>query len=628
MHTRSLQPPIEDYGLIGDTHSAALVSKAGSIDWLCLPSFDSPSCFAAILDGKIGGHWIICPHGGGTCARRQYRKDSMILESVFETQAGSVVLVDFLALEDPTHGSHPRAVAPREIVVRLVKGLSGRVRMHMRFEPRFVYGEVIPWIRPSGSAVEAIGGPDALRLSSNVDLTMGEGQVTSAFAVEAGRTIWFQAAYRPSHLQPLPSPDPQVLLEQTESFWLDWIDRCTYQGEHRDELRRSLLTLKALTFSPSGGVVAAPTTSLPEKLGGSRNWDYRMCWLRDATFVLDTFLDNGFVEEAREWRDWLARAVAGRPADLQVMYGLLGKRRLPERDLALSGYRSSKPVRVGNAAHRQFQLDVYGEVMDSFHSARRAGIDHRGRWELERQIVDFVCQNWRRPDHGIWEVRSAPRHFVHSKVMAWVAIDRGIKAIRNFGMPGPLDHWRTVRDRIKWDVLLNGVDKPRGRFKRAYEDEELDASLLLLPQVGFIDPRDPLMVRTVEAIQRELVHNDMVIRYRTEEVDDGLPPGEGAFLICSYWLVDCLALIGRHEEASRLLQRLNSSCNDLGLLSEQYDPAMSRMLGNFPQAFSHLALIDAVKAVSSSGETPMTRRGHLSPSASPKSQLGLAARTE
>ncbi len=604
---------LEDYGVIGDTHSAALVSREGSIDWLCLPRFDSESCFAAILDRYRGGNWRIGPADRSLCSARRYLPETMILESTFETDSGIARLVDFLPVEDPTHGRKPRAAQPREVVARLVIGVSGSVPMTMHFEPRFGYGQITPWFRAGASrGIQAIGGPHALDLVSTTELGLNREFVEASFTATPGETTVFLASY---HLSHLPSStevgEALELLKRTKSFWSEWIDRCSYKGPHRDEVVRSLLTLKTLTFSPTGGVVAAPTTSLPEELGGPRNWDYRYCWLRDATFTLDVLLEQGFLEEAREWRDWLSRAVAGDSEDIQIMYGVMGERRLTEWEVPwLSGYEGSLPVRIGNAAHSQFQLDVYGEVMDSFHSARSAGIETApDEWELDRKIVDFVCDNWRRPDEGIWEVRSKPRHFVHSKVMAWVAIDRGIKAVESFGMPGRIDGWRRVRDEIKQEVLTEGVRRDGSCFKRAYDDEEMDASLLMLPQVGFVEPNDPLAVGTVEAIEEELMEDGLVLRYRSGRVDDGLPSGEGAFLMCSFWLVNCLVLIGRHEDANRLFERLLRMTNDLGLLAEEYAPSASRLLGNYPQAFSHVALVSSVMALETAGMTRSVRRG-------------------
>ncbi len=604
---------IEDYGLIGDTHSAGLVSLSGSIDWLCLPRFDSESCFAAILDPKTGGHWRLGPAEGGMASSRRYLPGTMILETTFETQSGTAQIVDFLAVEDPTHGRNPRAVQPREVVARIVRGVSGEVAMSMRFEPRFGYGGIDPWFRTgSDGVIQAIGGPHALDLVSSEELAIDKSGVSASFRTTEGRTSAFVASYHLSHL--LTSTKVQEvweLLDRTETFWTEWIGRCSYSGDRSGDIQRSLLTLKALTFSPTGGVVAAPTTSLPEQLGGPRNWDYRYCWLRDATFTLDILLEQGFIEEAREWRNWLARAVAGQSKDMQIMYGVLGERRLTEWEVPwLAGYEGSSPVRVGNAAYSQFQLDVYGEVMDSFHSARTAGIEtSEDEWDLDRRIVDFVCANWRRPDEGIWEVRSAPEHFVHSKVMAWVAIDRGIKAVNDFGAHGPVDEWIRTRDEIKQEVLAKGVRGSGECFRRSYSSDELDASLLMLPQVGFIEPDDPLMVRTVEAIQRELVVDGLVLRYRTDRVDDGLPPGEGGFLMCSFWLVNCLVLIGRQEEAATLFEHLMDMRNDLGLLAEEYSPPAKRLLGNFPQAFSHVALVASAMALDTAGASRSVRRG-------------------
>jgi GH15 family glucan-1,4-alpha-glucosidase len=604
---------LEDYGLIADTHSAGLVSREGSIDWLCLPRFDSESCFASILDSETGGFWRIGPDDGGACTTRRYVPETMILETTFERPGGTVQLVDFLALEDVSHGLAPRAVQPREIVVRLVRGVAGAVDMEMQYHPRFCYGEVTPWFRRQEGRVRAVGGPHSLDLTSTVGLETEAGGVRATFPVAEGQTVCFLASYHLSHLD-LPEVNPEEalgLLSRTERFWHEWVARCTYSGPRRDEVVRSLLTLKSLIFSPTGGVVAAPTTSLPEQLGGSRNWDYRFCWLRDATFTLDLLLEQGFVEEAREWRNWLSRAVAGRSREMQIMYGVLGNRRLTEWEVPwLSGYEGSRPVRIGNAAHSQFQLDVYGEVMDSFHSARRFGIETaENEWDLDRDIVEFVCDHWREPDEGIWEVRSGRHQFVHSKVMAWVAIDRGVKAVQSFGMPGNPERWQRVRDEIKQEVLDLGVDRRRGCFKRTYDGDELDASLLVLPQVGFIEATDPLMVRTVEAIERDLTEDGLVLRYRTNRVDDGLPAGEGTFLLCSFWLVDCLVLMGRRADANKLFERLMEMRNDLGLLSEQYNTSDRRLLGNFPQAFSHIALVNSLMALETGGESVPVNRG-------------------
>ncbi|MDQ4095289.1 MAG: glycoside hydrolase family 15 protein [Actinomycetota bacterium] len=602
--------PIEDYGFLSDMESAALVSRDGSIDWLCWPRFDSAACFCALLHDESAGFWSISP-AVPFSTRRRYLDDTLVLETTFDTDEGSVTLTDCLALEEVIERDDARA-GPENVLVRIVTGLHGKVPMRMVYRPRFDYGSIVPWLREHHGVMEAVGGPDALDLMASTHLTLGFGEVVSEFEVAQGTSDVFLLSYHPSH-----EPTPEVhlseagdLLEHTLGFWRRWASRVPRGGRWREAIVRSLLTLKALTYAPSGGVVAAPTTSLPEDIGGTRNWDYRYCWLRDATFTLDALLEHGFTTAARDWRDWLLRAVAGTPNDMQIMYGVLGERRLLEYELPLDGYEGSKPVRVGNAAHGQFQLDVYGEVLDSFHSARRAGIDTpEHAWALEREIVDHVCSRWRDPDDGIWEVRSGPRHFVHSKVMAWVALDRGIKAIEVFGERGPLDRWRAVRDDIRADVFGRGIDPKRNCFVRTYGDSELDASLLMLPFVGFVAVHDEIMLNTIDAVIEDLLVDGFVLRYRTDRVDDGLPPGEATFLMCSFWLVDCLVLLGRHQEALEMFERLLSTTNDLGLLAEQYDVRRRRLAGNFPQAFSHVALVTSARALANAGQVPSLRRG-------------------
>jgi GH15 family glucan-1,4-alpha-glucosidase len=603
-------PRIEDYAFLSDTHSAALVSRDGSIDWLCLPRFDSPSTFAAILDRGRGGHWKITPEARVVDISRNYRGDSLVLETTFAAETGTVRLVDCLALERHSDPEVAQRVIPEEVIVRVVEGVSGTVAMTMDYQPRFDYGSVVPWFRKRHSGIEAVGGPDALDLLASIPLELGDHGVSTRFEVSEGEEVSFLASYHLAHVDRLPRSvgDCAELIARTESFWNSWAKRCTYEGPWRAEILRSLLTLKGLTFSPSGGVIAAATTSLPEQVGGPRNWDYRYCWLRDATFTLDVLVEQGYTAEAEAWRNWLLRAAAGDPETMQIMYGVLGERRLVELELDLAGFENSKPVRIGNAAHAQFQLDVYGEVMDSFHSARRAGIDTpEHAWELEKAIIEFVCERWQEPDGGIWEVRSGPKHFVHSKVMAWVALDRGIKAIERFGLEGPADRWREVRERVRQEVMARGVNDRRGCFKRSYDDDELDASLLVLPIVGFIDVHDDLMTRTIEAIEEDLLVDGFLLRYRTHETTDGLPPGEGTFLMCSFWLVDCMVLTGRVDEANAMFARLVGVANDLGLLSEQYEPLGSRMLGNFPQAFSHVALVTSALALSEASSRTIHR---------------------
>ena len=610
---------IEDYAFLGDTHSSALVSRDGSIDWLCLPRFDSSACFAAILDEQRGGHWRIAPATGDFTSERAYRFESMVLETTFTTTEGSIKLTDCLPIEQGESTTDPRLAHTHDVVVRIVEGLAGTVPVTMDFVPRFDYGGITPWIRlhgrdSDGAEVEAVGGPDALDLQATVPLEAAGGVVSSAFELRPGERVMFMARSHPSHLDP---PDLDVhadcdwLVDRTDRFWHEWAARCTYDGKWRPEVIRSLLVLKALTYSPTGGIVAAPTTSLPEDIGGVRNWDYRYCWLRDATFTLEVLLDHGFTSEASEWRDWLLRAVAGDPEELQIMYGVRGERRLTEVELPwLRGYENSAPVRIGNAAVEQFQLDVYGEIMDALHSAARAGnAPVPESWELQREIVEFVCDHWNDPDEGIWEVRSGRRHFVHSKVMAWVAVDRGISMIENFERTGPVDHWKAVRSEIREEIFERGFDRKLSYFTRAYDDSSLDASLLIMPLVGFIEATDPRMVGTIDAIRRDLVVDGFVHRYLATEEADGLPGDEGSFLMCSFWLVDCLELTGRHDEAEELFVRLLSLRNDVGLLAEQYDATRERLVGNFPQAFSHVALATSALALERSGASPALRRG-------------------
>jgi GH15 family glucan-1,4-alpha-glucosidase len=607
---------IEDYAFLGDTHSAALVSRDGSIDWLCLPRFDSSACFAAILDARKGGHWRIAPASSGFSVARTYRHESLVLETTFSTSEGRFRLIDCLPIEQGGETPDPRRVHTHDVFVRVVEGLEGHVDVAMEFAPRFDYGGITPWVRTHGAGLEAVGGPSALDLQATVPIQRHDKGVSAAFSVEAGSRVMFLARAHPSHLDPPEldvAADCDWLIDRTDRFWREWAARCTYQGRWRPEVIRSLIVLKALTYSPTGGIVAAPTTSLPEEIGGVRNWDYRYCWLRDATFTLEVLLEHGYTAEAEEWRDWLLRAVAGDPGELQIMYGVRGERRLTEMELPwLSGYENSKPVRIGNAAVDQFQLDVYGEVMDALHSATRAGSQPVAEsWELQQSIVDFVCEHWTSPDEGIWEVRSARQHFVHSKVMAWVAVDRGISMVENLGREGDVDHWKSVRFEIREEVLQRGFDERGGHFMRSYTDPSLDASLLVMPLVGFIDAKDPRMVGTIEAVQRDLIVDGLVRRYRTEESADGLPGDEGAFLMCSFWLVDCLELIGRHKQAERLFEHLVSLSSDLGLLAEQYDPKQDRFLGNFPQAFSHVALATSALGLERAGESPAFKRGRF-----------------
>lgn len=610
------QPSIEDYAFLSDMESAALVSRGGSVDWLCWPRFDSAACFSALLHDQDAGRWSIAPADHLVSTQRKYLDDSLVLETRFTCDTGAFSIIDCLVLEESwMFSGDERGMAAQHFFVRLVRGISGTVRVLMDYRPRFDYGSTVPWFRDNHGGIEAVGGPDALDLWSSSDLDIVDKAVRTDFSISAGGEVPFLLSYHPSHMDaPVVEPSRAVeLIDQTRDAWKSWAEASSYSGPWRDQVMRSLVTLKGLTYAPSGGVVAAATTSLPERIGGARNWDYRYCWLRDSTFTLDALLDYGYKDAAERWRDWLLRAIAGDPEDMQIMYGVLGERRLIEYELPLlRGYGGSRPVRVGNAAHDQFQLDVYGELMDSFHSARRAGLETpEHAWALEAVIVDHVCHRWREPDDGIWEVRSGPEHFVHSKVMAWVALDRGIKAIETFGAEGPLDRLVETRELIREDVMQRGLDREGRRFQRSYDSSELDASLLMLPLVGFIRADDEVMRNTIKAIENELVVDGFVHRYRTDMVDDGLPSGEGTFLMCSFWLVDCFVLLGRYEEAERLFERLVATANDVYLLAEQYDVKGGRLLGNFPQAFSHVALLNSAAALASAGEARSMRRGRM-----------------
>jgi GH15 family glucan-1,4-alpha-glucosidase len=576
---------IEDYAMIGDCETGALVSRRGSIDWLCWPRFDSGACFAALLGGGGNDHgrWVIAPADERARTSRSYRDGTLILETRFETADGAVTLVDFMPPRDETSD-----------VVRLVVGERGRVAMRTELVLRFDYGSVVPWVsRVDGGALRAIAGPDMVLFRTNVPVR-GEGLTTVGdFSVAAGQTAWFTLSYARSH-DPLPRAlDARAALRATETFWREWIGHCTYDGEWRDAVHRSVLTLKGLTYRPTGGVVAALTTSLPEHVGGERNWDYRYCWLRDATLTLLALMDAGFQEEAAAWRDWLLRAAAGSPSQLQIMYGIAGERHLLEWEVPwLPGFESSRPVRVGNAAASQLQLDVFGEVMDALFHARREGQPPaQEAWRLQHALVEYLESIADKPDHGMWEVRGPAAHFTHSKVMVWLAVDRAIKSAEQFGLEAPMDRWRAWRDAIHAEICEKAYDTALGSFVQSYGSRHLDASVLLMPLVGFLPAEDPRIRGTVQAIEQRLMSNGLVYRYDTAKTDDGLPAGEGAFLACSFWLVDNLALVGRHADARRLFERLLSLRNDVGLLAEEYDPGTKRQLGNFPQAFSHLALL-------------------------------------
>ncbi|MGB6539046.1 MAG: glycoside hydrolase family 15 protein [Xanthobacteraceae bacterium] len=575
---------IEDYALIGDCTSAALIARDGSIDWLCWPRFDSEACFAALLGGPEHGRWLIGPRAHARVSRR-YRPNALVLETHFETPEGAATLVDFM----------PRG-CEHSTLVRFVIGTRGHVPMHTEMILRFGYGSVVPWVsRPESGALRAIAGPEMVVLSTPVHLKGKELTTVGEFTISRGETIPFVLTYSPSHL-PLPNPvDPTAALAETETFWREWSAKCRPAGRWSEAVRRSMITLKALTYGPTGGIVAAPTTSLPERLGGQRNWDYRFCWLRDATLTLLGAMHAGYFEEARAWREWLLRAVAGSADQLQIMYGIAGERRLTEWTVPwLPGYENSTPVRIGNAAHTQLQLDVFGELADVAYQSRRGGLTgNESGWTLELAFLDHLAKIWEKPDHGIWEMRGPPQHFTYSKAMAWVAYDRAIKSAESFGLEGPLEEWRTLRERICDEVCEHAYDKKRGTFMQAYGSKQLDANLLLLPCIGFLPISDPRIERTIAAVERELLRDGFVMRYSTDEVEDALPPGEGAFLACSFWLVDVYVLQGRDADAERMFRRLVGLRNDVGLLSEEYDPRAKRLIGNFPQAFSHLALVNS-----------------------------------
>ncbi|MGW0815007.1 glycoside hydrolase family 15 protein [Streptomyces viridiviolaceus] len=588
-----MHPRIEDYALIGDQQTAALVSADGSVDWLCLPRFDSAACFAKLLGDEDNGHWRIAPAGAERCTRRAYRPDTLVLDTEWETEDGAVRVTDFMPQRDR---------APD--VVRIVEGLSGEVTVHSVLRLRFDHGSIVPWVRRTDGHRVAVAGPDSAWLRSEPEVrTWGRDFGThSEFTVAAGEKVAFVLTWHPSH-EPRPDQiDPYESLRHSVEDWRAWASHCRYDGPHRDAVVRSLITLKALTYKPTGGIVAAPTTSLPEEPGGVRNWDYRYCWLRDSTLTLGALLSAGYLEEAEAWRDWLLRAVAGSPADLQIMYGLAGERRLPEFELPwLSGFAESTPVRIGNDAVNQLQLDVYGEVMDSLSLARLAGMHPQPQmWELQCALMNFLKTAWRQPDEGLWEVRGGRRQFVHSKVMTWVALDRAVHTLEEHPelSGGDPEGWRELREEVHREVVERGYDPERNTFTQSYGSRELDASLLLIPRVGFLPPDDPRVVGTVDAIGKELTRDGLVRRYSTEGTPvDGLPGGEGTFLVCSFWYADALHATGRTKEARQLFERLVGLANDVGLLAEEYDPVAGRQLGNFPQAFSHIGLVNTALAL-------------------------------
>jgi GH15 family glucan-1,4-alpha-glucosidase len=585
-----LSQKIEDYALIGDCETAALVGRNGSIDWLCWPAFDSDACFAAILGTHKNGRWLIAPSEDVTSTSRRYLGNTLILETRFETESGTVALIDFMP---------PRGKASD--IVRLVRGVSGKVEMRMELVIRFGFGADIPWVRRIDHSLLAVAGQDMTVLRTPVE-TRGEDLTTvSDFEVKAGETVPFVLTYGPSHLDPPDPIDPEIALQETEKFWQEWSSRATHDGEYHDLIMRSLITLKALTFAPTGGIVAAPTTSLPEKLGGARNWDYRFCWLRDATFTLLALMNSGYTEEASAWHNWLLRAAAGSPANMQIMYGIWGQRRLLEWEAGwLDGYEGAQPVRVGNAAHAQLQLDVYGELIDAFHQSRMAKLklDDEATWALECAVLQHLAEVWDQPDHGIWERRGQPRHYVFSKVMTWVAFDRGIKSAETFGFKAPLLHWRTLREAIHRDVCNKGFDAQENAFVESYGSKLLDASVLLLPAVGFLPASDSRIRGTIAAVEKHLMRDGFVLRHDPREVSEETQPIEGAFLACSLWLADAHVLAGDLDKAQALLDRVVGIANDVGLLAEEYDSGARRQTGNFPQALTHIALINTAHNLS------------------------------
>ena len=591
---------IEDYGFISNTVTGALVGRDGSIDWLCLPAFDSGACFAALLGNPENGHWKIAPVASDFASTRAYRPQTAILDTTFENAAGAITITDFMPLAEDSS---------RVDLVRIVRCTRGSVAMQSKFALRFDYGEIVPWVQKSEVGIVAISGPDGVVLQTDVPLYGRDMATYADFTLNAGETASFCLRWFASNLE-----TPKVLpiekaLEETEKQWRAWAARAKASAPWDEAVMRSLITLKAMTFSPTGAIVAAPTTSLPEQIGGVRNWDYRYCWIRDSTLTLYAMLSSGYHEEAKAWRQWLLRTAAGEPSKLQIMYGLRGERRLTEMELPwLTGYENSRPVRLGNGAHSQVQLDVYGELMDTLHVARKFDLEHyEESWQLQIAFIAFVEKSWRQPDSGIWEVRGPPQQFTYSKIMAWVAFDRAIKAVEMFNLKGPVDEWRQMASSIHADVCANGFNAAKGCFVQAYHGEALDASLLLMAQLGFVPPDDPRFIATVAAVERELLVDGFVLRYRPEHTNDGLTGGEGAFLACSFWLVDAYVMINRYDDAVALFTRLLALRNDLGLLAEEYDPVNKRQLGNFPQAFSHIALINSAHNLASYDPPAMDR---------------------
>ena len=576
---------IEDYGLIGDCSSSALVGRNGSIDWLCWPRFDSAACLAALVGTEENGRWLVAPTGPASVTRA-YRDGGLVLETLFKTESGSIALIDFMPVNSAVQS-----------IVRIVEGRSGTVEMKTELVLRFDYGNSVPWVTrlPDDDGIVAIAGPSLVSLRTKVRLE-GEAMATvGRFSISAGERVPFVMSYAASHLPPPPPIDVEDALEKTEAFWADWSGRCAYQGPYRDTVLRSMITLKGLTYAETGGIVAAATTSLPEQLGGPRNWDYRYCWLRDATLTLIAMMAGGYYDEAKSWRDWLHRSIAGSPEQLQIMYGIAGERTLQEWEVPwLAGYQGAAPVRIGNGAAGQLQLDVYGEVIAALHLARQENLRQpEYGWSLQVSLVNHLATIWQEPDEGMWEVRGGRRQFTVSKVFAWMAFDRTIKDCEQFSLQGPVEAWRTVRDEIHAQVCRDGFSESKGCFTQSFGSEALDAGLLLIPVTGFLPADDPRMIATVAAVEKELIEDGFVLRYRTEHSVDGMPGGEGAFLACTFWLVDNYVLQGRFREAEALFERLLGLTNDLGLLSEEYDPRTNRLVGNFPQAFSHVGLVNS-----------------------------------
>lgn len=603
--------PIEDYALIGDCETAALVSRDGSIDWLCWPRFDSGACFAALLGNSEHGRWRIAPVDSGARITRRYRTDSLVLETEFATSDGVVTLVDFMPPRAPLAGDTRPEPGKASNVVRIVTGKRGQVAMSCELLLRFDYGQVVPWVtRLPENALRAVAGPNMTVLRTPIELHGDNLKTVGSFTVSEGETVPFVLSYSQSY-RALPEPiDPIAALSRTEGLWRDWLQGCREVGKWSDAVRRSLITLKAMSYRPTGGIVAAPTTSLPEQLGGSRNWDYRYCWLRDATFTLLSLMNGGFYQAARDWSEWLLRAIAGSPQQTQIMYAIDGERRLTELELPwLPGYQGAKPIRIGNAASNQLQLDVYGEIMDVFYQGHRGGMGALDV-DLQQALLDHLAEIWREPDEGIWEVRGGRQHFTYSKVMAWVAFDRAVKLAEEFGIEGSVERWKAIRQDIHDDICQRAFNSDLGAFAQYYGADSLDASVLLMPLVGFLPASDPRVRGTVAAIERHLMVDGLVMRYDTRESKDGLPPGEGAFLACSFWFVDNLVMQGRIQKAERLFERLCGLANDVGLLAEEYDPSAKRLVGNFPQAFSHIALVNSAYNLVLSDNPLKQRAGH------------------